>query len=66
VNCVAPGAVRNEATNAEKMSLINPLVPLGRMGTPEEVASVVSFLVSRESAFITGEVLDVNGGILMD
>jgi len=48
------------------MSLINPLVPLGRMGTPEEVASVVSFLVSRESAFITGEVLDVNGGILMD
>ncbi len=66
VNCVAPGAVRNDATNAEKMSLITPLVPLGRMGMPGEVASAVSFLVSRGSAFITGEILDVNGGILMD
>lgn len=66
VNCVAPGAVRNDTTSPEKMMMINPLVPLGRMGTPEEVAATVSFLVSPEASFITGEILDVNGGILMD
>ena len=66
VNCVAPGAVRNETTSPEKRMTINPLVPLGRMGTPEEVAATVSFLLSPEVAFITGEILDVNGGILMD
>jgi len=66
VNCVAPGAVRNDTTSPEKMMMINPLVPLGRMGTPDEVAAAVAFLVSPEAAFITGEILDINGGILMD
>lgn len=66
VNCVAPGAVRNDATSAEKMMVINPLVPLGRMGTPDEVAAAVAFLVSPEAAFTTGEIFDINGGILMD
>jgi 3-oxoacyl-[acyl-carrier protein] reductase len=39
--------------------------PLGRMGTPDDIASAVKFLVSEEAGFITGHVLDVNGGIYM-
>jgi len=39
---------------------------LGRLGKPEDVANAVVFLVSNEASFITGEILDVNGGLLMD
>ena len=46
--------------------MIIPLVPIGRIGTPEDVASAVLFLASPEASFITGEILDVNGGTLMD
>lgn len=66
VNAVAPGAVENDATPVEKRRLLTPLVPLGRTGTPQDVAAAVCFLVSEDAAFITGEILDVNGGILMD
>jgi 2-hydroxycyclohexanecarboxyl-CoA dehydrogenase len=41
-------------------------VPVGRLGTPEEVAAAVAFLVSSEAGYITGEVLDINGGTLID
>jgi 3-oxoacyl-[acyl-carrier protein] reductase len=41
-------------------------IPMNRFGTPEEVADAVHFLVSEASTYITGEILDVNGGILMD
>ena len=50
----------------EKKEMIIPLVPLGRMGTSEDVSSATLFLASDESSFITGEILDVNGGTLMD
>jgi len=41
-------------------------IPLGRLGTPDEVANAVLFLASEEAGFITGTTLDVNGGLLMD
>jgi 3-oxoacyl-[acyl-carrier protein] reductase len=40
--------------------------PLGRLGTPQDVAGAVVFLASREASFVTGEILDVNGGLLID
>jgi 3-oxoacyl-[acyl-carrier protein] reductase len=41
------------------------MIPLGRVGTPEDVANAVSFLASDEASYITGHVLNVNGGMLM-
>jgi 3-oxoacyl-[acyl-carrier protein] reductase len=41
------------------------MIPLGRVGTPDEVANAVAFLASEEAAYITGHVLNVNGGMLM-
>ena len=68
VNAVAPGyietpmtAVLNEQQNAAMMATI----PMGRRGTPLDVAKAVKFLASNESAYITGHVLDVNGGMFM-
>ena len=46
--------------------MVTPLVPRGRMGTPQDIAACVLFLASPEASFITGEILDVNGGTLMD
>ncbi len=54
-----------QATDEENENFIRS-TPLGRLGTPEDVASAVVFLVSDEARFITGEILDVNGGMLMD
>jgi 3-oxoacyl-[acyl-carrier protein] reductase len=67
-NAVAPGFIETAMTsgladdfkqNAVKM------IPLGRVGTPEDVANAVAFLASEEAAYITGHVLNVNGGMLM-
>lgn len=66
VNGVAAGSVAPEGTPEEKQKMIIPLVPLGRMGTSEDVSAAALFLASDESSFITGEILDVNGGTLMD
>jgi len=66
VNGVAAGSVAPEGTPEEKKEMIIPLVPLGRMGTSEDVAAATLFLASDESSFITGHILDVNGGTLMD
>lgn len=66
VNGVAAGSVAPEGTPEEKKEMIIPLVPLGRMGTSEDVSAATLFLASDESSFITGEILDVNGGTLMD
>jgi 3-oxoacyl-[acyl-carrier protein] reductase len=68
VNCVAPGfiptALTNVLTDEQKQAAIKA-TPLGRFGTPEEVAYAVSFLASDEAAFITGAVLTVDGGLVM-
>lgn len=68
VNAVAPGYVGTEMTQGLPDELKQKMIdntPLKRMGTPEDVAGAVKFLASDEAAFITGHVLDVNGGIYM-
>ena len=68
VNAVAPGFIPTQLTdvlNEEQRAGILVNTPLGRMGTPEEVAWAVAFLASERSAFITGHVLSVDGGLVM-
>jgi len=69
VNVVAPHAIKTDMSkewSEEKRKNIIANIPLGRMGEPEDIAEAVVFLVSDKAKFITGEVLDVNGGCLMD
>jgi len=68
VNAVSPGFIDTEMTagiNAERREALLENVPLGRLGTPQDVASAVAFLASDAAAYVTGEVLRVNGGMLM-
>jgi NAD(P)-dependent dehydrogenase (short-subunit alcohol dehydrogenase family) len=65
VNAVAPGPVATGMTTNLPESL-KQLIPAGRMGTVDEVAAAVLFLAAETSGFITGEILDVNGGLWMD
>ena len=65
VNSVAPGPIESSMT-VNFPDRLRSLIPLGRMGTPLEVASAVLFLASEEAGFITGEILDVNGGAWAD
>src|SRR5215813_12958245 len=67
-NAVAPGFIETAMTaelSAELKDSALKMIPLGRVGMPEEVASTVAFLASDEAAYITGHVLNVNGGMLM-
>lgn len=69
VNAVAPHAIETEMSaewSDEKRRSVLAQIPVGRLGKPEEVAAAVAFLASDEAGFITGEVLDLNGGYLMD
>jgi 3-oxoacyl-[acyl-carrier protein] reductase len=64
VNVVAPGLIGSPATrHAFKPEQVELMVPMKRVGTPEEVAALVSFLVSEEAGYITGQVIGVNGGM---
>jgi 3-oxoacyl-[acyl-carrier protein] reductase len=68
-NGVAPHAIETEMSaqwSEERRREIIASIPLGRLGKPEDVANAVLFLASDEASFITGEILDVNGGALMD
>ena len=65
VNAVAPGPIASAMTTAFPDAL-RALIPAGRMGRAEEVARVVAFLASPETSFVTGEIIDVNGGMWMD
>ena len=67
-NAVAPGQIATRMSNVdpERIRFVLGQTPLGRLGTPEEVAHAVLFLASPAASFITGHTLDVNGGILMD
>ncbi len=68
VNAVAPGFIETDMTNVlrdEQKERITQGIPLGRIGRPEEVAAAVRFLCSDEASYITGNVIDVNGGMYM-
>jgi len=65
VNAVAPGPIATHMTRNFPESLRN-LIPLGRMGAPEDVADAVAYLAGDSAGFVTGEVLDVNGGAWVD
>ena len=66
VNCVAPGLTDTEMARSADPALVAQLIavtPLGRIGQPEEIASVVRFLLSEESSFVTGQTILVDGGL---
>jgi 3-oxoacyl-[acyl-carrier protein] reductase len=69
VNCVAPGFIATDMTDTlaetQRTALLQQ-VPLGRLGTPEEIAHAVAFLVSPLAGYITGAELHVNGGMFMN
>jgi 3-oxoacyl-[acyl-carrier protein] reductase len=68
VNAVAPGFIETDMTHAlseEQRKALKAQIPLERLGTPEDIAGTVVFLCSRAGAYITGEVLNVNGGMYM-
>lgn len=68
VNAVAPGFIETQMTDVLKEEIkeeIKKTIPLKRMGTVEDVANVVKFLASNESSYITGQVIQVDGGMLM-
>jgi 3-oxoacyl-[acyl-carrier protein] reductase len=68
VNAIAPGYIATDMTKDLPEELKQKMlasIPLGRMGTPDDIAGVVKFLVSDEASYITGHVLAVNGGMYM-
>jgi len=67
-NAVAPGIIKSKMTDMlpeEVRSKYLENIPLGRFGTPEDVAGVVAFLASDEASYITGQVIDIDGGLVM-
>ena len=68
VNAIAPGFIDTDMTNVLSDVVkegINAQIPLKRMGTPQDVANVVKFLASKDSSYITGQVINIDGGMLM-
>lgn len=63
VNAVAPGFIQTDMTKELPEDELKKLIPVGRFGKPEEVAAVVAFLASDAAAYVTGEVINVNGGL---
>ncbi len=63
VNAIAPGFIKSDMTKDLDEATLKKQVPLGRFGEPEEVAALVAFLASNDSAYITGETISINGGL---
>ncbi len=63
VNCVAPGLIATEMVSDEVQAEALKMIPLRRIGKPEEVAATVAFLLSADAAYITRQVISVNGGL---
>ena len=64
VNCVAPGLIETEMIEGAMVETLSGMIPMQRLGKPEEVAAVVAFLFSPGAAYVTGETISVNGGML--
>jgi len=64
VNCVAPGPIATDMIAGAPLEEMLKMVPVGRVGTPEEVAATVAFLLSDDAAYITRQVIGVNGGMV--
>ena len=68
VNCVAPGFIDTDMTKTlpeEQQTALKAQIPLGRLGSPEDIAHAVTFLASPQAGYITGTTLHVNGGMYM-
>jgi NAD(P)-dependent dehydrogenase (short-subunit alcohol dehydrogenase family) len=70
VNAVSPGVIdtpfHETFSTPEAMANLNNIIPMGRVGTSEEVARVIAFLASDAPAYLCGETIEINGGMLMD
>lgn len=70
VNAVSPGVIatpyHEQFSSAEMMKTYVGMIPLGRIGTPQEVANVICFLTSDASSYLAGETIEINGGMFMD
>jgi len=65
VNVVAPGVIETDMTEGLPKEKVLPLIPLQRLGSPEDVASVVNFLCTEEHMYIHGQVIGINGGLVV-
>lgn len=68
VNCIAPGFIESPMTTSlteDQQSRISATIPTGKMGVPEDIAAAAVYLASKEAAYITGQTLHVNGGMVM-
>lgn len=65
-NCVSPGFIESDMTKGLNYNEIIKNIPMGRFGTPREIAEVVAFLVDEKSKYINGEVISINGGIIVN
>ena len=63
VNAVAPGFIRTDMTKELPEDELKKMIPMNRFGEPEEVADLVSFIASKKANYITGEIINLNGGI---
>jgi 3-oxoacyl-[acyl-carrier protein] reductase len=64
LNVVAPGLIETDMISEAPVEFIKNVIPMGRIGRPEEVAKVVRFLCSEDASYITGQVISVNGGMM--
>ncbi|HOJ36270.1 MAG TPA: SDR family oxidoreductase, partial [Clostridiales bacterium] len=67
VNCVSPGAIFTDMLPQDKETIdrLKEEIPLGYIGSPEDVANLVAFLASEKASYITGQVIGVNGGMVI-
>jgi len=64
VNCIAPGIIETDMIQEIPLDRVLPIIPMGRIGTPNEVAALAVFLLSESASYITRQVISVNGGMV--